>query len=59
MIVIFPFEKEFYEEANIDVDFVGHPLLDSIRSHLSREEAFQKFSLTSGVTLSVCCPEVE
>jgi len=50
MIVIFPFEKKIYEEANIDVDFVGHPLLDSIRSQFSREEAFQKFSLISGVT---------
>jgi lipid-A-disaccharide synthase len=50
MIVIFPFEKKFYEKAKIDVDFVGHPLLDSIRSRFSREEAFQNFSLTSGVT---------
>jgi len=50
MIVIFPFEKTIYEEAQIDVDFVGHPLLDSIRSQFSREEAFQQFSLTSGVT---------
>ncbi len=50
MIVIFPFEKKIYEEAQIDVDFVGHPLLDSIRSQFSREEAFQQFSLTSGVT---------
>jgi len=50
MIVIFPFEKKIYEEANIDVDFVGHPLLDLIRSQFSREEAFQKFSLTSGIT---------
>jgi lipid-A-disaccharide synthase len=50
MIVIFPFEKTIYEKAKIDVDFVGHPLLDSIRSQFFREEAFQKFSLTSGVT---------
>jgi len=50
MIVIFPFEKKIYEEAKIDVDFVGHPLLDSIRSQFSREEAFRKFSLSSGVT---------
>jgi len=49
MIVIFPFEKKIYEQAKIDVDFVGHPLLDSIRSQFSPEEAFQKFSLTSGV----------
>ena len=50
MIVIFPFEKKIYEEAQIDVDFVGHPLLDAIRSQFSREEAFQQFSLSSGVT---------
>jgi len=50
MIVIFPFEKKLYEEANIDVDFVGHPLLDSVHPRLSREEAFRRFALTPGVT---------
>jgi lipid-A-disaccharide synthase len=31
MFCIFPFEKKFYKERhNYDVDFVGHPLLDSI-----------------------------
>ena len=49
MIVIFPFEKKFYDDAHIDVDFVGHPLLDSVRPCWSREEAFQQFSLTPGV----------
>lgn len=30
MLVILPFEKEFYEKYNYHVDFVGHPLLDAI-----------------------------
>ncbi len=30
MLVILPFEKEFYEKYNVDVHFVGHPLLDAI-----------------------------
>jgi lipid-A-disaccharide synthase len=30
MLVIPPFEKEFYEKYDVDVDFVGHPLLDEI-----------------------------
>lgn len=30
MFVILPFEKEFYKKFDYDVDFVGHPLLDSI-----------------------------
>lgn len=28
MIVIFPFEKTFYEKNGIDVEYVGHPLVD-------------------------------
>jgi len=30
MIVILPFEKDFYKKFDYDVDFVGHPLLDAI-----------------------------
>ncbi len=30
MIVVFPFEKELYEKTGLDVDFVGHPLLDRL-----------------------------
>jgi lipid-A-disaccharide synthase len=30
MFVIFPFEKEFYAGHEVDVDFIGHPLLDEL-----------------------------
>ena len=30
MFVIFPFEKSFYASHGVDVDFVGHPLLDEL-----------------------------
>lgn len=30
MLVILPFEKDFYKKHHIDVHFVGHPLLDAI-----------------------------
>lgn len=30
MIVILPFEKDFYKKFDCDVDYVGHPLLDAI-----------------------------
>lgn len=30
MLVILPFEKDFYASYDFDVDFVGHPLLDAI-----------------------------
>ncbi len=31
MLVILPFEKAFYHKEGVDVEFVGHPLLDAIR----------------------------
>lgn len=30
MLVILPFEKEFYQKHNVNAHFVGHPLLDAI-----------------------------
>ncbi len=32
MLVILPFEQEFYAREQVEVDFVGHPLLDVISS---------------------------
>ena len=38
MLVILPFERDFYEAHGVDVRYVGHPLLDSIHVRESREE---------------------
>lgn len=32
MLVILPFEKDFYEKHRYSVDYVGHPLLDALAS---------------------------
>jgi lipid-A-disaccharide synthase len=39
MFVIFPFEKEFYAKHGVEVDFVGHPLLDELPSTVNRQLA--------------------
>jgi len=39
MFVILPFEKDFYKKFDVEVDFVGHPLLDAIPT---REECMAK-----------------
>jgi lipid-A-disaccharide synthase len=47
MLVVFPFEVEFYKKENIDVEYVGHPLPERVNrySFLSRDEFFRKFNL--------------
>ena len=45
MVVLFPFEAPLYQAAGVDVEWVGHPLLDIVKPLLSKEEAFQKFGL--------------
>src|SRR5438552_2940782 len=37
MLVIFPFEEEMYRKAGADVEFVGHPLVDTVRATKSKE----------------------
>ncbi len=44
MFVILPFEKDFYAKFNYDVDFVGHPLLDSIP--MKEKSTFSDFCTT-------------
>jgi lipid-A-disaccharide synthase len=46
MVVFFPFEVPIYKAAGVDVEWVGHPLLDIVRPSLSRKEALQKFNLS-------------
>jgi lipid-A-disaccharide synthase len=38
MLVIFPFEEDLYRKAGVDVEFVGHPLIDMVRATKSKEE---------------------
>ena len=45
MIVFFPFEVPLYEAAGVEVEWVGHPLLDIVKPTLSKEEALQRFGL--------------
>lgn len=51
MLVLFPFEKGFYEKHGVQVDFVGHPALDEITSALFDEkilrERRQRFNLAA------------
>lgn len=40
---IFPFEVDVYEEAGAKVTFVGHPLLDIVKTTMDKEQACEYF----------------
>jgi len=45
MAVILPFEKDFYRERGLEVEHVGHPLLEEIPSDLDRKKVRAELGL--------------
>lgn len=45
MLVFFKFEEELYKTYGIDAEFVGHPLLDTVKMSMTREKFLKKNSL--------------
>jgi len=46
MAVILPFEKDFYKKHGMDVEFVGHPLLDLVKASTNRKDFLQYLGLS-------------
>jgi lipid-A-disaccharide synthase len=46
LAVILPFEQEFYRQRGMRVDFVGHPLLDTVKAEMSRTEFLHNHDLS-------------
>jgi lipid-A-disaccharide synthase len=47
MLVVFPFEKEFYKGSHISTDFVGHPLVERIKDYkfLSKDDFYKTYDI--------------
>lgn len=45
MLAIFPFEVEFYTKEGVHAEFVGHPLLESIRSEMDAKNFRRRYGL--------------
>jgi len=56
MLLIFPFEVEIYKERGIPYAFVGHPLIERLKTALSREEFFVKYGLAARPKLIALLP---
>lgn len=58
MIVVFPFEKDFYSSHGLTVSYVGHPLIERIINHefIPREKLFDKFDLDKNKEILLLMP---
>jgi lipid-A-disaccharide synthase len=56
MLVIFPFEEEFYREHGVEVEFVGHPLVGEIAPATPRDEFFARHDLDPSRELLAVLP---
>ena len=58
MLVVFPFEVEFYKKENVNVQYVGHPLVERIDAYnfLSKDEFYTKFDLENDKEILLVLP---
>jgi lipid-A-disaccharide synthase len=58
MLVVFPFEKELYEKSGVNVEFIGHPIVERVDQYdfLTKEELYNKFDLEKEKELLLIMP---
>lgn len=58
MLVVFPFEEKMYRDNDINVEFVGHPLVERINNHefLLYEDLCSKFQLDKAKNILLVMP---
>lgn len=58
VLVVFPFEEKFFNEKNVDAQFVGHPLIQEIRGYdfISRNLLDNKFDLDPAKEILLILP---
>ena len=53
MLVILPFEKEFYKKWNYEVEYVGHPLVEVVDGFLNNEQGTRNIEQGSNNTIAL------
>lgn len=53
MAVIFPFEVDLYKQANVPVEFTGHPLVDEVIPDKTHEEARKLLAIENKTTVGL------
>lgn len=56
IIVFFKFEEELYKKHGINAEFVGHPLLETVKTDLPKNEVLKKYGLREGTHVIALLP---
>lgn len=56
MFVILPFEKDFYQKFNWQVDYVGNPVLDAVKAHIPDRGFLEKRGFDGSQTIVALLP---
>ena len=56
MFVILPFEKDFYKKYDFDVDYVGNPVVDAIKTHTLNPDFISKHGIAQDKKLVALLP---
>jgi len=56
IIVLFKFEREFYKKQGLEVDWVGHPLVDIVKPTLQKKELIENLKLNEDKTTVALFP---
>ncbi len=56
MLVIFPFEVEFYRKEGISAEFVGHPLMEVLESRLDKVNFVKRYGIEEGKEMIALFP---
>lgn len=56
MFVILPFEVDFYKKYDWDVDYVGNPVLDAIRNHVTDPSFVERNNIPKDKTIIALLP---
>jgi len=51
MLVFFRFEETLYKKYDVDVEFVGHPLLNMVKTTAGKEDIIEKFGIEKNVKI--------
>jgi lipid-A-disaccharide synthase len=56
ILVFFKFEESLYKTYDIDAEFVGHPLIDTVKPKYDKAWVLKKFGLSEGKTTIALLP---